>query len=150
MKRVGLSVEDSFFCRRGRCFLQFQNFAFEIEFESESSLRFTAQVYGQIAPCEMRTPCLRAKMIQKLAIFARKQGCDKLGIGEGRGLFPEKMEYRSKLRLAEPARVDGRSSSAAKAADSSYGVLTTRNPMTLRKLSGERLLKRCDARQPLE
>ena len=47
MKRVGLSVEDSFFCRRGRCFLQFQNFAFEIEFESESSLRFTAQVYGQ-------------------------------------------------------------------------------------------------------
>jgi len=26
--------------------------------------RFMGGVYGQIAPCEMRTPCLRAKMIQ--------------------------------------------------------------------------------------
>ena len=27
--------------------------------------------------------------------------------GEGRGLVPEKMENKSRLRLAEPARVDG-------------------------------------------
>ena len=40
----------------------------------------------------------------------------------------KKMENGSMLRCAEPASVDGRSSSAAKAADSSYGVLTTRNP----------------------
>ena len=40
----------------------------------------------------------------------------------------EKIEYGSRLRLVEPARVDGRSSSAAKAADSSYGFLTTRKP----------------------
>ena len=70
-----------------------------------------------------------------------------MGIGEGRGLFPEKMEYRSKLRLAEPARVDGRSSSAAKAADSSYGVLATRNPMSLMMKSGVDALLRSDPRQ---
>ena len=58
----------------------------------------------------------------------------------------EKMENGSMLRCAEPASVDGRSSSAAKAADSSYGVLTTRNPMTSLMKSGV-LLKRCDAQQ---
>ena len=52
MKRVGLSVENPNFLQKTMAFLQFQNFAFEIEFESESesSLRFTAQVYGQISP----------------------------------------------------------------------------------------------------
>ncbi len=80
MRRVELSVENPIFCRKLWRLLQFQNFAFELEFESEfeseseSLLRFTAQVYGQISPCEMRTPWLRAKMIQKRAIFARKQG----------------------------------------------------------------------------
>ena len=49
MKRVELSVENpSFFAENYGGFLQFLNFAFEIE--SESSLRFTAQVYGQISP----------------------------------------------------------------------------------------------------
>ena len=37
----------------------------------------------------LRTPCLRAKMIQKWAFFARNQGCDKLGIGEGRAIVHE-------------------------------------------------------------
>ena len=50
MKRVGLSVENPNFFQKTMAFLQFQNFAFELEFESESSLRFTAQVYGQISP----------------------------------------------------------------------------------------------------
>lgn len=33
--------------------------------------------------------CLRAKMIEKRAFFALKQGCDKLGIGEGRAIVHE-------------------------------------------------------------
>ena len=37
----------------------------------------------------------------------------------------------SMLRCAEPASVDGRSSSAATAVDSYYGVLTARNPIWL-------------------
>ena len=75
MKRVELSVEDSFFSQKTMAFLQFQNFAFEIEFESESesSLRFTAQVYGQGLRADIALriayplfiACLRAKMIQK-------------------------------------------------------------------------------------
>ena len=50
MKRVGLSVENPIFAENYCDFLQFQNFAFELEFESESSLRFTSPVYGQISP----------------------------------------------------------------------------------------------------
>ena len=48
----------------------------------------------------------------------------------------EKMENKSRLRLAEPARVDGMSSSAAKDADSYYGVLTARNPILTVALYG--------------
>ena len=48
----------------------------------------------------------------------------------------EKMENGSRLRLAEPARVDGMSSSAAKAADSYYGALTARNPILTVALYG--------------
>ena len=46
MKRVELSVENLNFSQKTMAFLQFQNFAFESE--SESSLRFTAQVYGHM------------------------------------------------------------------------------------------------------
>ena len=71
MKRVELSVEDSFFSQKTMAFLQFQNFAFELE--SQSSLRFTAQVYGQGLRADIALriayplfiACLRAKMIQK-------------------------------------------------------------------------------------
>ena len=65
---------------------------------------------------------------------------------EGSKKEKEKMENGSRLRLAEPARVDGRSSSAAKAADSSYGVLATRKPLPVYMLPGAPTL-RSDARQ---
>ena len=58
----------------------------------------------------------------------------------------KKMKNGSMLRCAEPASVDGRSSSAAKAADSSYGVLTTRNPTLSLALPGLPL-ERCEPRQ---
>ena len=106
-------------------------------------------------------------MIQKRAIFARKQGCDKLGIGEGRAIdheaffdfkkFPQPVgetalqpaafvatkpwrtprfgEVKMKKRKWKQAPLGGACKGrwkvlirSYKAADSSYGVLTTRKP----------------------
>ena len=72
MKRVGLSVESRrFFAKYKGVFLHFQNFAFEIE--SESSLRFTAQVYGQglRADIALRNayPLFTGKNDPKMSVF---------------------------------------------------------------------------------
>ena len=57
----------------------------------------------------------------------------------------KKMENGSRLRCAESAIVDGRSSSAATAVDSYYGVLTARKPAWSPRLPGGSAA-RCDAR----